>query len=199
MTATMPKLELPTVPRNETPDVCGPCGGECCKQLPGLYHPAQFGADLAGVYELLKSGRAAIDNWDGGEVYYTDDDGQRVTVDLEHSPAYYLRPAVKPHWQKQPSGIASWLFAAAAGSGGVFDQTWGGECVNLTDSGCSLSWDDRPVNCRGLVAKDGGRNCKTPAEFDKPALVVAWQPFALALGEIGRRVKRELDGDSDEA
>ena len=53
----MSKLELPVVANNEAADTCRACGGECCKQMPGSYHPAQFGPDLEGVYELLKAGK----------------------------------------------------------------------------------------------------------------------------------------------
>ena len=31
--------------------------------------------------------------------------------------------------------------------------SWGGTCVNLTDSGCSLSWDERPLGGKALKPK----------------------------------------------
>jgi len=52
---------------NEHPDICTECGGECCKQDPGLCHPADF-KDLEAA---LRSGDYQIDWWDGDpRIYY---------------------------------------------------------------------------------------------------------------------------------
>ncbi len=32
--------------------------------------------------------------------------------------------------------------------------SWGGECANLSDAGCSLEWHDRPSGCRALRPKE---------------------------------------------
>lgn len=190
----MVRLELPVVVQNETPDLCGPCGGECCKNMPGAYHPAQFGPDLEGVYELLAAGKASIDWWEGDTVKYPDAAGELVKVEIPHQ-GYFLRPAIKPGRRTPPSALAS-LFGADDGDGGVFDPTYGGECVNLGPTGCALAYADRPLNCQALVAnpdrdQEAGVMCHVDPALNKPGLVVAWNPYAPKLREIGDRVQTE--------
>lgn len=46
---------------NERPDLCGPCGGLCCKNGPGIMDPADLGRDLKGaVKRLLASGNYKV-------------------------------------------------------------------------------------------------------------------------------------------
>lgn len=189
----MPVLELPVVAKNETPDTCRACGGDCCKSMPGSYHPAQFGPDLAGVYELLRDGRASIDRWEGSEVKLRREDGKTEYVPIPNQ-GYYLRPAIKTGRRK---GVPLFAFMATPdGDGGVFDLSYGGECVHLGAAGCGLKFEDRPLNCQALVANparnpDRDVYCRTPEEFNKPGLVIAWNPYAPKLEEIGRRAEDE--------
>lgn len=58
-----PSLKAPRlkVVSNEDPALCGPCGGVCCKNGPGIYSPEQFGDDLEAVLrEALQTGRYRI-------------------------------------------------------------------------------------------------------------------------------------------
>lgn len=190
----MVKLELPVVAQNETPALCGPCGGECCKHMPGAYHPAQFGPDLTGVYELLKAGRASIDWWEGDVVQFRDETGKRLPSVAIPNRGYFLRPAIKTGRRAGPPLFA--FMAPPDGDGGVFDPTYGGECVNLGPTGCSLPFAERPINCQALVANpdrnpDKDVHCLVTPELNKPGLVVAWNPYAPKLKEIGDRVVTE--------
>jgi hypothetical protein len=58
--------------------------------------------------------------------------------------------------------------------------SWGGPCGNLSESGCSLSFERRPWQCRALVPKSGGRDChypeKLPADSYKAMGVRVWLP-----------------------
>lgn len=68
----------------ENRDICAECGGTCCKQLPGAAMPADFGgADLGLLTEAFKSGKWAVDWWEGDP---TDGDLDR---------AYWIRPAIR--------------------------------------------------------------------------------------------------------
>lgn len=69
---------------NERADVCGPCGGECCKSGPGIFHPNDF-ADLPRDLRLaIDSGRICLDWWEG-------------FFDGAPGPVYFVRPAVVGH------------------------------------------------------------------------------------------------------
>lgn len=193
---TAPRLELPVVPNNENPALCRKCGGDCCKEMPGSYHPAQFGPALEGVAELLRAGKASIDWWEGDSVDARGADGKKTYVPIPHK-GYYLRPAIKPGRRKGPPLFS--FFAGPDGDGGVFDPSFGGECVNLTPAGCSLAFADRPLNCQALAPDPDrdparGRFCDgEDLAHNKPGLVIAWNPLSPLLEKIGRQVEGELD------
>lgn len=135
---------------NEVPSICEPCGGSCCKGMPGATLPEHFGApDEITLFQNLanafSSGKWAVDWWEGDP---------RLDLD-ELGRAMYVRPATK-------------------GTTRIYDASWGGECVMLTSTGCSLRWSDRPHNCQTLVPDSGG-NCIGPHAKDFYA--IAWLPY----------------------
>lgn len=81
-------------------------------------------------------------------------------------PVYYLRPRHK-------------------GTQGLRDPSWGGECIFLTDTGCELSFPERPTACQLLMPKEDG--CvKGISKYDAAA---TWLPYQkqimLALNKLG--------------
>lgn len=68
------------LPMYVEPDVCGPCGGKCCKGMPGIASPEDFGGDFAAIEAAIATGRWALDCWD---------------EDSELPETYYLRPATE--------------------------------------------------------------------------------------------------------
>ncbi len=50
--------------------------------------------------------------------------------------------------------------AAAVNGRGVIDPSWGGRCVFYTPNGCSLSFEQRPENCRFVKPKENGEDCQ---------------------------------------
>ena len=84
------------------------------------------------------------------------------------SPDYFIRPAIK--------GVTR-----------LFDPSWGGECVFLTDSGCELLPKYRPYQCRMVEPKPGDGKCVAHAG-GKEEIATAWKPYISiileAAGEI---------------
>ena len=58
-------------------------------------------------------------------------------------PIYYLRPAIVGYYKR-------------------FDPSWGGQCVLLTDTGCSLSFEFRPNDCKCV---DPRKNHRCPSSI----------------------------------
>jgi len=56
-----------------------------------------------------------------------------------NKPLYYMRPKV-------------------AGVSKLYDPSWGGRCIHLTDNGCELTRDKMPTHCKTLrpMEKQGG-------------------------------------------
>lgn len=64
------------------PEICSPCGGRCCKRMPGSAFPDQF-PTKESLAAALASGLWAVDWWIGDPT-----GGELVN-------AYYVRPATK--------------------------------------------------------------------------------------------------------
>ena len=110
---------------NENFSICSKCQGHCCKTMPGINHPDDFGYSKEKEIErLLKSGFYAID-WYEGDPREGHDEFQVV---------YYIRPATIEGKRLNR----------------IMDPSWGGQCVLLNENGCSLKFEERPLACRKL-------------------------------------------------
>lgn len=152
-----------SLPMFVQPETCGSCGGACCKQLPGIASPDDFGApDRDEMRMRLKtafdSGRWAIDWWEG------DPRDGRDELDS----ARYVRPATK--WRE----------------GRVRDASWGGACTFFGAVGCELAADERPLGCRSLEPAANHKDC-IPHDGDKRDMAIAWLPYLDLLLEIEDR------------
>jgi Fe-S-cluster containining protein len=102
--------------------------------------------DVLDIGELLRSGDYAVDWWEG--------DPRKNKDDMEE--CYFIRPRVKD-------------------AETIFDPSWGGECVFLSENGCRLSFKDRPFGCRNLLPKknDTGE-CRDAAGREKREYAMLW-------------------------
>lgn len=143
-------------------DLCGPCGGICCKTYPGAAFPDDFGAPdpiemQNRLLDAFLTGRWSMDCWDGyfGAV-------------LEPK---YVRPSV------------------ASQEGNPFDRTYGGRCTFLTtfNRGCEI-FETRPIGCRGLKPESSGVENGSPkcrAEYgSKRDSIESWIPYQQILDDL---------------
>lgn len=168
----MTERHLPVVrDSNEDAKTCTTCGGNCCKAVPGILAPEDVGApELSVMRERLTSlfatGRYAIDWWEG-DPRPTPREGYLGCVE-------YVRPAVKGE------------------EGELRDPSWGGPCTFLGPSGCELTFDDRPHNCRALVPRRGPQEgCELPVGARKVDYVLAWLPYRDLLAEFGEVLREK--------
>lgn len=77
----MPTTIKLNVVNNERPDICGPCGGRCCKALPGASHPGEW-TSSQDIADALRTGQWSIDWFEG-------------TVETKGENLPFLRPATK--------------------------------------------------------------------------------------------------------
>lgn len=145
-------IELPIIDRRDGTQgaaTCQACGGRCCQQMPGLTHPSDFGPreTLTGVLvSYLRTGFWSIDWWEGDPR-----EGGELTQ------VYYVRPAT------------------VKGIGKLCDPSWGGCCALWSaDHGCSLAFENRPMECRHLKPVPGDANCKGKG---KEWFVRQWIPY----------------------
>lgn len=66
---------------------------------------------------------------------------------------------------------------------GVVHGSWGGMCVNLSPSGCRLSWEERPLGCRNLKPRMTSRgDCK--GSYTKEVCKNDWKEYSEVLGQL---------------
>lgn len=84
-----------------------------------------------------------------------------------------------------------YLRVAAVGGRPILDPSWGGRCVFLIDSGCKLSFDERPTNCKAVLPSVS--ECKCPDEYSKHNIALAWRPHEKLLMEAAKMAQAETD------
>jgi len=141
-------------------DLCSKCKGECCKQMAGAYHPKDIeNLSEQTVLELLLKGYHAID-WYEGDPRIDLLKWDNTIPENALSTVYYLR-------------------ARHVGKKAIEGAHRGNVCVNYTKSkGCSLSEEQRPLECRSLIPKmvHGEPVCysKKQDKGDKRSIAIAW-------------------------
>lgn len=151
------KVSTNVIPiKNERPDLCSPCGGQCCKRAPGIYHPSQiFKGETPTFKDLLDalSNKASI-TW----VEFC-----RSGLSKEDYSNFETVPVILPRDVHSPDI--------------VFRSSIWGKCVHLTDIGCSFQHQDRPLECQMLEARPE-MNCGLPKTFDRVKdLLEQWLPY----------------------
>lgn len=136
--------------RIENPEICAKCGGKCCKKYSGAYHPDDFGISI--TEDSLE------------QILHNED--KPVSIDwcnLYDGPngrGYYLRPRHV--------------------GGDIVDPSYFGQCMNLTDTGCKFSYEDRPTACREMFPIESGC-CITSGMrvgmLDKELNANWWKPY----------------------
>jgi len=130
---------------NENFNLCSKCQGKCCKNMGCHYSPRDFKQiDVKTLKKLIDEGNTSIDWWEG-DIFDKDDKGRDRT--------YYLRMRNK--------------------NSKIIDPSWGGECILLTEEGCSLSFYNRPMGGRGLIPNE--KDCID--EYSKEDCCKEWYPY----------------------
>lgn len=144
------------IKNNENKELCAKCGGKCCKTYAGAYHPDDFNHELtdAWLQDLLE----------GNHAY---PDGKPILVSIDWAEGV----------KDGPDGRGYFLRPRHAG-GDIVDPSWGAECYHLTETGCDLSFDERPWRCKLKEPSE----CFTwftskPGTSEKGESMEAWRPY----------------------
>jgi Fe-S-cluster containining protein len=167
-------IPISSVNANEDKNTCAQCGGECCKGVPGVYHPDDLFDSMTDleiknkIISMLKSGNTVVT--------------RREVVNEDIGYPYAAKT------------IAVNVLSARAVQGS--NRSWFqhdniGRCINLNDSGCVLSSIDRPRECRTLVPTQWWVTkspCKQESSFDSDDLTNEWTIYE----EIIREAEDQL-------
>jgi len=135
------------------PNICAKCrGAYCCKVLPGSYAPS----DIKCIFpssSLKESIELALRTG-------------KISIDWweDSPPLPFLRPATKNNIN------------------GIYDPSWGGECIFLNENGCTLSWEERPYFCKTVEPMENFK-CKDHIKKGNSKLAAAkmWRRTGLDL------------------
>ncbi len=146
---------------NENIEICKLCGGKCCKGMGCHYSPRDFNEVTIDILRReLNKGYVSIDWWEG-DVYNNDNGYERV---------YYLRMRNK--------------------NAPIVDPSWGGECMLLTERGCSLPFDERPMGGRALIPKHND-GCIQP--YSKEDCCKEWYWYQDVLQKLCENAREEAN------
>jgi len=83
-------------------------------------------------------------------------------------------------WWNEVDREKSYYLRARHVGAPVVDPSWGGVCMNLTDTGCSLSWEERPLGGRSLKPNRG--SCG--GDYSKEICKNEWKDYSEVLEEL---------------
>lgn len=160
------------------PEICGPCGGYCCKHLPGISSPEQWGRNEAEILKNLIRGLASkqwsVDWWEGDPR-----EGKSWEDDDYIGEAYFIRPATTNNVR------------------GIKDPSWGGQCVFLKDEGCSFKFENRPLGCRALKPSKSHRCGGKDDTGGKQEMALAWLPYNAIIDQAIDKAQDIIDGKAE--
>lgn len=145
----MKRDKIPT--HHENKILCKICGGKCCKNMGCEVFPEDFKEiTREALIDKIKQG-FCFDYWEGNPTSSSKNAGKI---------AYYMRARNKDAKDK------------------IVDASWGGECIFLTPTGCSLKESERPSGGRALIPnKDRNIECIKVIGYDKYDCAIAWLPY----------------------
>lgn len=100
--------------------------------------------------------------------------------------------AIDRHEGDDPDEREHYIRPAVKGVNRLFDPSWGGECVFLTSSGCELSPEKRPTQCRMLEPKADPEKCISHAGAKWEAKK-AWKPYVKVMLKAAEKSKKNGD------
>lgn len=159
---------LPVLPK-VNPAICGPCGGKCCKNAPGLTVPEDW-ESMEALEAALRSGDWGLRTWWGDPI-------KRA---LDRRVRRRGRPSVLPVERvliprPRVLGESEMEFGAE------------GHCVNLRATGCMLG-ERKPFQCRELVPRAPDEACRLAPEHHDEQIAMRWRSRAAVMEAIAKRV-----------
>ena len=167
----------------DKPEICGKCGGSCCKHKPGYFFPEDIKGPCVKktITEMLRSKKVILDWCPPNKPDWDNPRSPEEMMDV-----YVLSP-----------NVISCDHSSPLHRNTVFVPLWSGQCIFLTDQGCQLPSDERPLQCKLLEPVEGfPKGCIVHRKDDttKYDCAKAWAPYNDALKEIGDLVEAELYG-----
>lgn len=88
-------------------------------------------------------------------------------------------------WWEGPNGKEEYYLRARHVNAPIVDPSWGGRCVHLTDTGCGLSWEKRPMGGKTLRPRRSyDDNCEQT--YSKYQCKQEWSLYADVLADLAQ-------------
>lgn len=153
------------IKNNECKSICARCGGECCLRMPGAYFPEQLGLKEGQDENNAKILAALFPNC--METKY------RILEGIGKPSSYNFFGEYDPLSEEELADH-DWCCNKV-----ILPAPGDKSCCHWTDTGCLLSWEDRPTMCKALSPSEpdskGWRYCQS--EISLRELSRVWSPF----------------------
>ena len=129
--------------------------------------------------------------------YHPNDFGDNITYELLESAMETNNIAID--WYELDDGGMGLYLRPRHVDGGKIDPSWEGQCVNLTDNGCKLSFDERPYGCKSLVPNIS--NACVEGTVSKLNAYEIWKPYQDILNKLYKKyvdTDYKVSGEADE-
>lgn len=123
--------------------------------MPGAVYPEDLKEVTVEHISALINQGYQFDSWDGDPRV---DKGEEVPLEEHVDRGWYLRPQT------------------VDSRGELYDPSWGGKCIFLTNKGCSMAFKERPRECRTLTPSPDFK-CKGDETTNKQGSAIAWIPY----------------------
>ena len=154
---------------------CKDCGGICCKSLGCHFSPSDFNEiTFEHLKEQIEKGYISIDRWEGDPREYIDDG-------YEYHHVWFLRMRNVRDRTKGNMFLSALLGSGVISNGDpeeyadIVDCSWGAGCALLTETGCPIEHDKRPMGARLLIAKGANEHCIEG--YSKQQCSIDWIPY----------------------
>lgn len=181
----------------ENKEICGKCGGRCCKNNPGIYKGGEVEPSLTDIgrkYVIVADiimNPALIKNFISGDSEHNVDElvkaskkawdimSENALISGSYFCAYML--ALRPIGKNDRAGLNGTMFFPDG-------KIRGNMCSMLTKTGCTLSLNERPYECKALIPsqdfKCSGNN--NICGIMSHELIVSWVPLQGKMRKILR-------------
>lgn len=185
----------------ENKSLCQKCGGQCCKNISGLYTKEQipnWWADISsGNLEI-----AYLPVFSDKEIAHLDSaEGQREFKELQSLTLQYM-PGLREELEKQ-GVVVLWAIRPSSRKPKryytvqFFKCAKSKGCVQHGNKGCRLSYEERPQQCKDLEPKcvNGVFECDTPGKNKNEEYIKFFSTWESEYTDIQRTVVNNLYND----
>lgn len=110
-------------------------------------------------------------------------------ISFDYLKEVIMKGYISIDWWEEPDDSPSYFLRMRNVGGPIIDPSWGGRCVLLTDDGCPLSFNERPLGARSLKPSPDGY---CVVHYSKEQCKYDWANYSDILKELVEYFTKDL-------